>query len=124
MIDLFTVARNQVDVINAPVLVTISRSTGYTTANDGTRTPTYTTITGIKADVQPMTNKDLHQVDGLNMGGEKSAIYLSGELLGVLRAGQNGGDVIEFPNGNKYLVVLVLEQWDRQWVKVAAVRQL
>jgi len=105
MIDLFGVARNAVSIINAPVLATINRSTGYTTAGDGTRTPTFTTITGIKADVQPMTAQDLHQVDGLNMGGEKVTIFLSGELLGVLRTGQNGGDVVELANGKKYLVV-------------------
>jgi hypothetical protein len=123
MIDLFNVARSQASVINAPVLVTIKRSTGYTTNGDGSRVPSYTTITGIKADVQPMTNQDLHQVEGLNMGGEKSAMYLSGELLGVLRADQTGGDIVEFPDGKKYLVVLVLEQWNN-WVKVAVVRQL
>ena len=123
MIDVFNMARGQVSVINAPVIATISRSNGYTTANDGTRTPVFSVITGIKADIQPMTAQDLHQVDGLNMGGEKVTIFLSGELLGVLRAGQNGGDVIEFPDGKKYLVVLVLEQW-ANWVKVAAVRQL
>jgi len=124
MIDLFTVARNQVAIINAPVLATISRSSGYTTANDGTRTPAYTVITGIKADVQPMTAQDLHQVDGLNMGGEKVTIFLSGELLGVLRTGQNGGDIVQLANGKKYLVVLVLEQWSNTWVKVAGVLQL
>ncbi len=123
MIDLFNVARGQVSVVNAPVLVNVKRSLGYTTASDGTRTPIYNTIVGIKADVQPMTNQDLHQVDGLNMGGEKTAMYLSGELLGVLRAGQNGGDVVQFQDGKEYLVVLVLEQW-ANWVKVAAVRQI
>ena len=122
-IDLFSTARNAASVINAPVFVTIKRSTGYATNADGSRTPSYTTVTGIKADVQPMTNQELHQVDGLNMGGEKSAIYLSGELLGVLRAGQVGGDIIEFQTGEKYLVVLVLEQW-QGWAKAAVVRQL
>jgi hypothetical protein len=123
MIDLFNAARSQVSIINPPVLSTINRSNGYITAADGTRTPVFTVITGIKADVQPMTAQDLHQVDGLNIGGEKVTIFLSGELLGVLRTGQNGGDIIELANGEKYLVVLVLEQWIG-WVKVAAVLQL
>ena len=122
--DIFGMARSATAIINPPVLATISRSIGYTTATDGTRTPDYTTITGIKADVQPMTAQDLHQVDGLNMGGEKVTIFLSGELLGVLRTGQNGGDIVELPNGKKYLVVLVLEQWGSVWVKVAGVLQL
>jgi len=123
MIDLFGVARNAVSIVNAPVLATISRSTGYATAGDGTRTPAFTTIAGIKADVQPMTAQDLHQVDGLNMGGEKVTIFLSGELLGVLRTGQNGGDIVQLPNGKKYLVVLVLEQW-QGWTKACCVLQI
>lgn len=123
MIDLFNIARGQVSVVNTPVLVNVKRSLGYTTASDGTRTPIYNIVVGVKADVQPLTNQDLNQIDGLNMGGEKTAMYLSGKLLGVLRAGQNGGDVIEFQDGKKYLVVLVLEQW-ANWVKVAAVRQV
>jgi hypothetical protein len=57
------------------------------------------------------------------MGGEKVTIFLSGELLGVLRVGQDGGDLVELANGKKYLVVLVLEQW-QGWVKVAGVLQL
>jgi hypothetical protein len=121
--DIFSMARAATAIINPPVLATISRSSGYTTASDGTRAPAYTTITGIKADVQPMTAQDLHQVDGLNMGGEKVTIFLSGELLGVLRTGQNGGDIVQLPSGKKYLVVLVLEQW-QGWTKVAGVLQL
>ena len=116
-------ARAATAIISPPVLATISRSNGYATATDGTRTPVFTVISGIKAEVQPMTAQDLHQVDGLNMGGEKVTIFLSGELLGVLRIGQNGGDIVELPNGKKYLVVLVLEQW-AGWVKVACVLQL
>ena len=123
MINVFSAARSAISVVTTPIAVTIKRSGGYTTNADGSRVPVYTTLTGVTADIQPMTLDELHQIDGLNLGGEKTAIYIHGEMRGTIRADQSGGDVVEFPNGDKWLVVLVLESWST-WVKVAAVRQL
>lgn len=108
--------------INPFVSATVSRSTGYTTAADGSRTPTYTTFT-ISTQVQALTYSDLDHLDGLNIQGVRRAIYLTGNVMAAVRVDQRGGDIITFPSGtlpegNVWLAAYVLEAWP-DWVKVA-----
>lgn len=119
-----------VAVVNPTVNVTVRISDGtYVTAPGGVRTPNYATVTGVPAQIQPLTADELRQLDGLNVQGTKRGIYLSGKFDGVNRIGQKGGDVVEYPSGDRYpfgttwLVVQVLEQWP-EWVKVAVTQQM
>lgn len=107
-----------------PVMVSISR--GSTTLPSGKRSPTYALPVRMQAQVQAMSSRDLRQVSGLNLQGSMSAIYLMGDIEGLVRPLVKGGDLIRFPDGSVYLVVVALENWGatgspaEQWSKVAA----
>ena len=113
-----------IGTVNPHVPCSTLVSTGYTTNPDGSRVPTYDTVTGM-AQVQALTYKDLTQVDGLNLNGAARGIYFYGDIQGVLRARTKGGDVVTLsdgPNAGKWLVVQVLETWS-DWSKCACVLQ-
>lgn len=101
-------------------------SSGYTTDENFKRAPAYSDPILIRAQVQSLTYRDLMQLDGLNLNGEKRALYVSGHLEAVLRPDSKGGDLITLDDGTKWLVAQVLENWyhTNGWVKVAVTRQL
>jgi hypothetical protein len=110
--------------VNPNVPCSMQVSTGYTTEPDGSRTPKYDEVTGT-AQVQALTFKDLHQVDGINLNGAARGIYFYGDIQGVLRTRTKGGDIITLtdgPNVGDWLVVQVLETWP-DWSKCACVLQ-
>lgn len=77
------------------------------------------------AEVQPMSWKDLAQLDGINLGGERRKIYLHGEVDGVIRVSVKGGDLITIDAGvNKgvWLIAQTLEQFP-DWVSAAMTLQ-
>jgi hypothetical protein len=78
------------------------------------------------AQVQTLTFRDLAQLDGINLQGERRALYLNGSWAGVLRPEVKGGDLVTLPDGSLWLVALVLENWwlTAGWCKCAATRQL
>lgn len=65
--------------------------------------------------VQPVSWRDLQQLDGLNLQGVRWKVYLSGEVDGLVRAEGKGGDLVVLPAGSRHagtwLVAQVLEQW-------------
>jgi len=107
------------------VTVTIQASAGYTTDPDGSRVPAYADPVSIQAQVQALQYNDIQQIDGLNIQGERRAIYLNGDWNGVVRADQKGGDIITLPDGSVWIVAFVFENWSGTdgWVKVCATRQ-
>lgn len=117
-----------IGTINPNVSVTVQVSTGATTNPDGTRTPTYTTVTDISAQIQALSYTDLMQLNGLQLNGERRAIYLHGRFDSVDRPRATGGDLITFPNGDVWpygtvwKVAMVLEQWP-DWCKLACTLQ-
>lgn len=122
--NLHGIVSGAIGAVNPHTSATLKVSTGYTTAADGSRTPTFTTVTGM-AQVQAMTYKDLTQVSGLNINGNAVAVYLYGAFSGVVRNAQKGGDILTIAGGpyaGNWLIVQVLEQWP-DWCKVATVLQ-
>jgi len=110
--------------VNPNVPCSMQVSMGSVTNPDGSRTPTYNTVTGT-AQVQALTFKDLKQIDGLNQNGAARGIYFYGDIQGVLRTRAKGGDIITLtdgPNVGNWLVIQVLETWP-QWCKCACVLQ-
>lgn len=79
----------------------------------------------IMAQVQPLTYKDLMQLDGLNQGGDRKGLYTNGDLNGVIRVQVKGGDLIDLPDGTRWLVNQQLEGWavTAGWTKVAMTLQ-
>src|SRR5579885_779737 len=120
--NLHAAAMGSIAAINPLVNVTVQFSTGDAVAADGKPVPSYAAPVGMQAQIQPLTARDLRQMDGINLNGTERAIYLSGALNGVVRVSGKGGDLIAFPDGSIYLTTLVLEQWP-DWVKVVATLQ-
>lgn len=111
--------------INPMVTGQYQQSSGYATAADGSRSPAFAAAITVNVQRQPMTFKDLQQVSGLNLNGERAAFFVTGNLEAVSRPDQRGGDVITLADGSIWLVVQPLENWapTSGWVKVAVVRQ-
>lgn len=124
--NLHAIVASQIGGVNPFVSATIRRAVGYTTASDGSRTPQYTDIS-VSVQVQALSFSDLQKLDGQNIQGVRRAIYLSGNVMAVVRAREHGGDLILFPSGtlpegDTWLAAMVLEQWP-DWVKVAITLQ-
>lgn len=93
-----------------------------TSTADGRRVPTYEAITNVPAQVQPMSHDDLAQVEGLNLQGQKTSIYLNGKWAGLVRGTGSPGPLFVI-NGVTWAVATILEDWP-DWTKAALVRQL
>ena len=115
--------------VNPFVTASVQRSTGDTINPDGSATPNYTTFS-VSVQAQSLTYTDLVKLDALNITGIRRAIYCNvapGDIEGVVRAQQRGGDVLTFPNGtfpegNVWLAAYVLEHWP-DWEKIALTLQ-
>lgn len=129
--NLHGIAGAYVSAVNPAVACSVQISTGTTTDSSYKRSPSYAAPITVEGQVQPMTYRDLQQVDALNLQGTKRSIYLTGNVQGLVRKDNKGGDLITMPNGDVWLVVMVLEDWlhdagdpnEPGWVKVAAVLQ-
>lgn len=132
---------------NPNVAGVLLRSAGYTTGDDGSQVPAYAPPVLLSCQVQGLTNKDLKQMDGLNIQGVKRAIYMQGDVRGVSSVQGGGGDLITFASSRigefivgtsaingaaipapdlidtTWLVVTVLETWGTGWCKVGVTLQ-
>lgn len=119
--DLRGIANGVSNAVNPNIIVTVTRSTGYTVGAGLKQVPSYAAgVTG-PAQVQALDNSELKQLDGLNIQGVIRGIYLRGVLAGVVRPDGTGGDIV-LMGSEKWLVVKVLETWPT-WTKAAIVRQ-
>ncbi|CAG4887971.1 hypothetical protein [Paraburkholderia saeva] len=120
-----------VGTVNPFVPVTLNRSTGYTTADDGKRTPTYT-ASPQSAQVQGLSAPEIQHLDGLNITGVLRKAYLNGDWRGVYRPDNQGGDLFVFAGaapvppslqGTTWKVVQVFETWP-DWCALAIQLQM
>lgn len=115
-----------VAAVNPLTPASVRFSSGSTTNPDGTQNAKYLTPDmPVSAQVQPVSFRDIQQIEHLNLQGMRVSIYLFGELDGLVRVNKKGGDLITIASGphrGVYLVAMVLEQWN-DWVKVAATLQ-
>lgn len=124
--NLHGIVSSAINVVNPFVFVTVLRSTGYTTNPDGSRTPKYATFSA-KVQVQSLTYSDLRLLDSLNIQGIRRAVYLTGEVEAIVRAQQEGGDLLVFPTGtlpegDTWLAAQRLEAWP-DWSKICITLQ-
>lgn len=114
-----------VSAINPSMNGTLQRSAGFTQDASFKQLPAYAAPQPITAQVQPLTYNDMRQLDGVNIAGEKKAMYLNGTMQSVVRATQKGGDLVTLQDGTLWLTVQVLEDFSvtAGWTKVAVVRQ-
>ena len=107
--------------VNPNVTVSIQVSTGYTTAADGSRTPTYST-TSTTGNMQPLSSQDLKRLEGLNIQSVTAKVFLNGDYEGVVRNDGKGGDLLTI-NGKTYLITAVIERWP-DWCVVGVTEQI
>jgi hypothetical protein len=126
--NLAEIANGAIVAVNPNVPATLKSSTGYAVDANHRQVPSYTDV-AVQAQVQPLTSGDLRQLDALNIQGAQKAIYMNGAALGIVRVKNRGGDLVVFPagtlpEGNTWLVLASLEQWEgATWCKVAVVIQ-
>ena len=112
--------------INPNITATWIQSTGYTTATDGSRTPT-TTSQSVMIQAQGVSGSDLKHIDALNIQGVVRSVHMYGNVLGVARVDSKGGDILQFPeipggSVKNWLIVQVMETWP-DWARVLVVLQ-
>ncbi len=80
-----------------------------------------TTQFWVLGQVQPITWRDIQQLDGINQQGTRNKVYLNGRIDGLIRSPNKGGDLITDPDGTKWLV----EGWNPTagWTCAAITRQ-
>lgn len=116
-----------IGMVNPHVAVTVLRALPPTVADDGTQIPAFEDLGSAQAQVQALSFTDLQKLDGMNIQGTRRAVYLNGEVAGVIRGLQQGGDILQFPTGtlpegDVWLCAMVLEQWP-DWCKIAITLQ-
>jgi hypothetical protein len=116
-----------VGAVNPFITAQIKASTGYATAADGTQVPTYAAPANVQIQVQALQYNDIVQLDGLNIQGDRRAVYLQGDWNGIIRADKKGGDLLIFPRlkggpNETWLVVFIFENWI-DWTKCAVTLQ-
>ncbi len=119
-----------IDALNPRFTGVWRRSTGSTTASDGTRTPSYSDST-VMMRVQALSARDLKHESFLNMEGVKRSVSMFSNAQGVVRPDAKGGDILQFPadrgGANRdWLVVAVFETWTPDaagWCRVGVVLQ-
>ncbi len=123
--NLHQIASQYTSAVNPWITATIQVSTGFTTDANFIRVPSYAAPVSAQVQMQSLTYNDLKQIDGLNLQGERRAMYLNGGWDGIVRQDQKGGDLITLPNGTVWLVAMVLEDWSdlNNWVKLCVTRQ-
>ena len=122
---------NQVSAtVNPNIIVSLQTSAGWTPGAGQKQIPKYNPALTGAGQVQALDGSDLKQLEGLNIQGAKRALYMYGNLAGVIRPDSKGGDLITIgPNSGAppalqgiWLTSLVLESWP-SWTKVCIVKQ-
>ncbi len=124
--NLHSIVAPYIGAVNPQIPVSIQVSTGPSAPGaDGTVVPTYEDPVIVLGQVQPITSGDLRQLEGVNLGGVRWKIYLSGNIDGIVRPERKGGDLVTIstgPHQGVWLVVQILESWP-DWCVAAIVQQ-
>jgi hypothetical protein len=123
--NLHGIVSGAVSAVNPSTLGTLKVNTGSTKQADGSRTPSYKSYPKRAMQIQQMSSRDLQQIEGLNLGGEKRKIYFYGEVNAVVRSANQGGDLVVIESGvhaGTWLIVQSIEAYP-DWCSVVAVLQ-
>lgn len=116
--------------VNPNIVVLVQISDGYTIGAGQRQAPTYKPAISGPAQIQALSSSDLKKIEGLNIQGSMRALYMYGNLNGVVRADSQGGDLITViaQRGvpptlvGKWLTAGVPEPWTH-WTKIMMVKQ-
>ena len=65
----------------------------------------------VMAQIQALSYNDIIQADNLNIQGVRRKMYIQGEVDGLVRPNNKGGDLVLLPDGSTWLVAMVDEHW-------------
>lgn len=114
------IANSVIVAVSPNVLLSIQVSTGNTVQADGTPVPTYAAPAAAYGQVQPLSFRDMQQMDAMTLQGTRKAIYINGFVDGLVRPTNKGGDLITVlggPDAGLYLVAQIEETWVNGWCK-------
>lgn len=122
-LNLHATVRGVINSVSPDIAAVWRVSTGSTTDDTGRQNPTYAAGVAIRAQVQPVDRSTLKLLDQLNMQGVFRAAYAYGNIQGIVRVGQLGGDLLQFPlipGGpvRVWKVTDIPETWGVGWCKV------
>ena len=100
-----------ISAVNPMELVTVSALLGSTTNPDGSRLPTKVTLTGVRAQIQPVATGELALVESLNIQGVHRRMYIDGAADAMVRATGVGGTLVTRADGSVWKVTDVPEAW-------------
>lgn len=123
--NLHRIVSGAVGAVNPRIYVSVQVSLGDSVNADFTTTPKFAPAVTVLAQVQPVTWRDIQQIEGLNLQGTRKSIYLNGQIDGLVRPTNQGGDIITFPDGTVWLVAMILEAFNitAGWTKAAITQQ-
>lgn len=128
--DLRQIANQVSNTVNPNIIVLWQPSNGFTVGAAGKQVPAYGTGVSGPAQIQALDGSELKQLDKLNITGSLRALYLKGNLAGVIRADNKGGDLITINAQagcpallvGTWLTTRVQESWPL-WTRVVIVKQ-
>ncbi len=132
-LNLHAIVRGAITSVNPDIIAPWIRSTGNTVATGGKQTATYAAPVNVKMQVQPVKGSDLRKYSFLQAQGIYRAVYLYGDVEGIVRVDAKGGDLLQFalvPEGTvrTWLVSAVDESWEYVgsggWCRVIVTLQL
>ena len=109
--DLHGIVSGAVGAVNPFTVATIKVSTGYATNPDGSRNPAYAAPQTASVQLQALEYNDIIQADSLGIQGVRRKMYVKGEVDGLVRAGNKGGDLVTLGDGTVWKVAMIAEQW-------------
>lgn len=129
--NLHAIVRGAINTVNPDYVGTWRKSNGFTQDPTGRPIPAYIDTAGVSMQSQALSGKDLLHEAFQSMQGIKRAVYLFGNVTGVVRPDAQGGDLLLFPEvrggpNRTWLVVQVLETWGPDttgWCRVGVVLQ-
>jgi hypothetical protein len=123
--NLHSIVSAAVGAVNPRVPVAVQVSTGNKTNPNGTVVPTYAPPVTVLAQLQPVSFRDIQQIEHLNLQGTRKVIYINGRIEGLVRELNDGGDLVTTPDGTVWLVAMILEGFSPTagWTKAAITRQ-
>lgn len=128
--NLHGMVRGVVGAVNQDITATWERSTGFTKTADFKQVPGYAAPVTVRAQVQALSSGDVKRLEAaaVSMQAVMRKVYLYGNVSGIVRDDQQGGDLLHFPQVpggavKTWLVVNVLETWP-DWCSVAVALQV
>lgn len=109
--NIFSLVHKAVGVVSPRIRVSIQVNQSSVTSPDGSRKPTLAPPQMALVSIQALQFNDITQADALNIQGVRRKMYVYGEVDGLVRVKNKGGDIVTLPDGTVWKVAIVAESW-------------